>query len=225
MMTRGKLILYKAACWAQTTSPKVTKTEGLFQQAILHLKLLISKEKANEISLHSPTNDIKECCSQSALECFRKQLHSNSHKNQLKMKLARNLGKPSINAECKSCEAYPKVSSKEFLKNLQSLLQKCIRESLQCSLLELEVVESECFESRMIQFQHVNRAKENIQHLLHKMNETAEEKAHSQPCFCEVDKNKEQPNKKPYKEFIKNLKTLMQMLNSSWSFQRKIDKH
>ncbi|XP_058264580.1 interleukin-21 [Hemibagrus wyckioides] len=130
-------LLLVAACWAQTTSPKVTKTEGLFQQAILHLKLLISKEKANEISLHSPTNDIKECCSQSALECFRKQLHSNSHKNQLKMKLARNLGKPSImnnlntctaedikNAECKSCEAYPKVSSKEFLKNLQSLLQK-----------------------------------------------------------------------------------------------------
>ncbi|KAK3526741.1 hypothetical protein QTP70_032109 [Hemibagrus guttatus] len=53
------------------------------------------------------------------------------------MKLARNLGKPSImnnlnnctaedikKAECNSCESYPKVSSKEFLMNLQSRLQK-----------------------------------------------------------------------------------------------------
>ncbi|KAK3557917.1 hypothetical protein QTP86_003838 [Hemibagrus guttatus] len=122
------------ACWAQTTSPKATKTEGLFHQAIWHLKTLI-REKDNGIFLHSPTNDIKECCSQPALECFRKQLNSNG--NKLKMKLARNLGKPSImnnlnnctaedikKAECNSCESYPKVSSKEFLMNLQSRLQK-----------------------------------------------------------------------------------------------------
>ncbi|GAA6093042.1 interleukin-21 [Tachysurus ichikawai] len=130
-------VLLVAACCAQTTSPKDTKTDGLFQQAINHLRILINKKTDNGMLLHSPTNDIKECCSQPALECFRKQLTSNTHKKSLKVKLARNLGKPSImnslntctaeeiqKAECMSCESYPKVSSKDFLMNLQTRLQK-----------------------------------------------------------------------------------------------------
>ncbi|KAF7702275.1 hypothetical protein HF521_001558 [Silurus meridionalis] len=135
----GIWILYKAACWAQTSSPKDMKTDRLLQQAISHLKSLISTEKDNGIFLHSPTNDIEECCSQSALECFRKELTSTTHKTskKLKMKLARNLGKPSImnslntcseteikKVQCMTCDSYPKVNSSQFLVNLQSRLQK-----------------------------------------------------------------------------------------------------
>ncbi|XP_053093103.1 interleukin-21 isoform X2 [Pangasianodon hypophthalmus] len=113
------------------------KTEKLLQQAITHLRSLILKEKDNDMFLHSPTNDIKECCSQSAFECFRKELNSTIHRNLLKMKLARNLGKPTImnsmstcteeeikKVQCMSCDSYPMVSSKQFLINLQSRLQK-----------------------------------------------------------------------------------------------------
>ncbi|XP_047675231.1 interleukin-21 [Tachysurus fulvidraco] len=130
-------VLLVAACCAQTTSPKVTKTDGLFQQAIHHLTYLIKTAKDNDMLLHSPEKDIKECCSQPALECFRKQLTYNTHKNSVKVKLARNLGKPSMmnslntctaeeiqKAGCMSCESYPKVSSKTFLENLQARLQK-----------------------------------------------------------------------------------------------------
>ncbi|XP_053497691.1 interleukin-21 isoform X1 [Ictalurus furcatus] len=86
--------------------------------------------------LHSPTNDIKECCSRSALECFKSELKSTNHKNPMVRKLVRNLGKPTImnsvntctedeikKTKCMSCDSYPRVSSKQFLSTLQSRLQ------------------------------------------------------------------------------------------------------
>ncbi|KAM9495500.1 interleukin-21 isoform 2-T2 [Clarias gariepinus] len=117
------------------------KTDKLLQQAMRLLKGLIENLKDNTF-LHSPTNDIKECCSQSAFECFKKELKSTSSLNSsrflsLKGKLERNLAKPTImnsmntcsgeeikKAACMSCDSYPMVSSKEFLENLQSRLQK-----------------------------------------------------------------------------------------------------
>ncbi|KAF5894132.1 caltractin, partial [Clarias magur] len=135
-------ILYKAACWTQTTPPKDMKTDKLLQQAIRLLKGLIDHVKDDNTFLHSPTNDIKECCSQSAFECFKKELKSTTSLNNLKLlklKLERNLSKPTImnsmnqcsveeikNAECRSCDSYPMVSSKQFLSNLQSRLQKSL---------------------------------------------------------------------------------------------------
>ncbi|XP_060766200.1 interleukin-21 [Neoarius graeffei] len=109
----------------------------------------VIKEKDNGMLLHSPTNDIKECCSQSALQCFKNGLSTIIHKNTPKMnilmkKLHRNLSKLTNmnsmntcteqeikNVMCMPCDSYPTVNSKEFLTNLQSHLQKAYTLQLQ----------------------------------------------------------------------------------------------
>ncbi|XP_076860646.1 interleukin-21 [Brachyhypopomus gauderio] len=95
--------------------------------------------KQNDSLFYSPTNDIEDCCSQSALQCFHSQLLniSSISSKHLKIKLWKNLKKNNIvtsvdncsqeerdNVTCKSCDSYLMVNSKEFLKNLLSLLQK-----------------------------------------------------------------------------------------------------
>ncbi|KAI5100658.1 caltractin [Silurus meridionalis] len=103
------------------------------------------KRVAKELGENLTDEELQECCSQSALECFRKELTSTTHKTskKLKMKLARNLGKPSImnslntcseteikKVQCMTCDSYPKVNSSQFLVNLQSRLQKVLVQSL-----------------------------------------------------------------------------------------------
>ncbi|TSK45887.1 hypothetical protein Baya_4978 [Bagarius yarrelli] len=201
----GALLI--AVCCAQTTSLKDPNTDGQFQQAIMYLKLLILQEKDTVIFPHSPTNDIEKCCSESALECFKNQL--SLYTSPLKRKLARNLGKSNIQAQCMSCESYPKVSSKDFLINLQSHLQKCTIKALQCSVLELETVRAECFEPQSQSAQYLNRTRDIIKYTLEKINT---EQADFKDCFCE----KENPEEKTYGDFLINLLTLVEMVYSSF---------
>ncbi|XP_067312786.1 interleukin-21 isoform X2 [Pseudorasbora parva] len=94
----------------------------------------------SNISIHSPTtNDLKDCCIASALECFRTNVLNLTVtdarlkksqimlKNELRKKTILE-GLPSCSeiqkAQCKSCDSYSKVNSQTFVNNFQTLLQK-----------------------------------------------------------------------------------------------------
>ncbi|XP_051506512.1 interleukin-21-like isoform X2 [Myxocyprinus asiaticus] len=90
--------------------------------------------------INSPiTGEIKECCIKSALECFRSKVLFLNGSNIKKSQTIINsdLRKPAITktvsicsqkeiqeAQCKSCDSYPKVDSRTFMQNFQTLLQK-----------------------------------------------------------------------------------------------------
>ncbi|TRY93978.1 hypothetical protein DNTS_021129 [Danionella cerebrum] len=96
----------------------------------------------NTTLFNSPTtNDLKECCVPSALECFRTKILSlNVTDNKLKKKqitvfyeLRKSMIVNSISkctaeekqkAECRSCDSYEMVNGTKFLENFQTLLQK-----------------------------------------------------------------------------------------------------
>ncbi|XP_056327891.1 interleukin-21 [Danio aesculapii] len=86
------------------------------------------------------TNDLKDCCVASALECFRsKVVHlsvSNPNLKKAQNFVSKELRKSFIvksvsctpqetqKAQCKSCDAYTMVNSRTFVDNFKTLLQK-----------------------------------------------------------------------------------------------------
>ncbi|XP_035379588.1 interleukin-21 isoform X2 [Electrophorus electricus] len=128
-------VLLAMVCWVETMTA-VDKTNH-FRSTIKQAMELTKKVK-NDTFLSSPTNDIEDCCAQSALQCFSSQLLKipTTYKTLLR-KLNKNLSKSVIvesvgncsrkeraKVICKSCDSYPMVDNKEFLKNLLSFLQK-----------------------------------------------------------------------------------------------------
>ncbi|NP_001122046.1 interleukin-21 precursor [Danio rerio] len=96
---------------------------------------------SNKTWFNSPaTNDLKDCCVASALECFRsKVLHLSVSDEKLKKsqrsvhhELRKSFIVDSVSctpqetqkAQCKSCEAYTMVNSRTFVDNFKTLLQK-----------------------------------------------------------------------------------------------------
>ncbi|XP_049331025.1 interleukin-21 [Astyanax mexicanus] len=91
--------------------------------------------KQTDTIFFTPPVDIKDCCSESALDCFRSQINNiTSNNKRLQNKLHKNLRKSenivkskceaARKAECMSCNLYEKTDSHKFLNNLLLLLQK-----------------------------------------------------------------------------------------------------
>ncbi|KAK2834306.1 hypothetical protein Q7C36_015007 [Tachysurus vachellii] len=81
----------------------------------------------------------------------------------------------------------------------------CISNALKCHMLELKSVGGECFNPNSDDLKHVYRTKAYIEFILHPV---SQEQANLKHCSCEK-------NLKTYKEFISNIWTLVQKLNSS----------
>ncbi|XP_051716996.1 interleukin-21 isoform X1 [Ctenopharyngodon idella] len=143
-MKASVFVLFAVACWF------VSQAELSPMQLTLR-KVMNELEKVNNVmdkstsSFNSPTtNDLKDCCIRSALECFRSQvmnlnvtqekpiiksLKSISNESRKKVIVEK---LPSCNlvegekkeAQCKPCESYSKVNSQMFVQNFQTLLQK-----------------------------------------------------------------------------------------------------
>ncbi|GAA6093040.1 uncharacterized [Tachysurus ichikawai] len=79
----------------------------------------------------------------------------------------------------------------------------CIINALKCHMLELKTVGGECFKPYSDDIKHVYRTKAYIEYLL---TQESKEQANLKHCSCE--------NPKKYKEFISNIWTLVQKLNS-----------
>ncbi|KAK9963745.1 hypothetical protein ABG768_006911 [Culter alburnus] len=144
-MKASVCVLFAVACWF------VSKAEQSPTQLTLK-KVMKELEKINKVMdknaslLYSPTtNDLKDCCIRSALECFSSQVmnlklteYKPTHIRSLKS-IARESPKrvivsvwlclllivwKNIEAQCKSCESYSQVNSQMFVQNFQTLLQK-----------------------------------------------------------------------------------------------------
>ncbi|KAG5845453.1 interleukin-21 isoform X2 [Anguilla rostrata] len=98
----------------------------------------LEKSLQKGVMLHTPTNDIDECCSLSVLECFRGNVNLlQATQKKLQHKLFKKLMNPMIvsnmnfctleetqKAICPPCNSYPKRNSEQFVKELRLLLQK-----------------------------------------------------------------------------------------------------
>ncbi|XP_067239495.1 interleukin-21 isoform X2 [Chanodichthys erythropterus] len=144
-MKASVCVLFAVACWF------VSKAEQSPTQLTLK-KVMKELEKINKVTdknaslLYSPTtNDLKDCCIRSALECFSSQVMSLklTEYKPTHVKLLRSIArespkrvivdnlpicKPVVGeekeAQCKSCESYSQVNSQMFVQNFQTLLQK-----------------------------------------------------------------------------------------------------
>ncbi|KAM9510822.1 uncharacterized protein ACWYII_045547 isoform 2-T2 [Salvelinus alpinus] len=108
-------------------------------EVIKELKALNKSVKHNSVMLNTPSMDMEECCSQSALECFRAMVpHLNAKNKILQRKVIKNLNNQLIlgsldscsqeereKTVCQGCDSYPK-DSQECVQQLESLLQKAI---------------------------------------------------------------------------------------------------
>ncbi|XP_048043897.1 interleukin-21 [Megalobrama amblycephala] len=142
-MKASVCVLFAVACWF------VSKAEQSPTQLTLK-KVMKELEKINKVMdknaslLYSPTtNDLKDCCIRSALECFRSQvmnlkftedkpiksLKSISNESRKKLivdnlPICKTVEGEETEAQCKSCESYSQVNSQMFVQNFQTLLQK-----------------------------------------------------------------------------------------------------
>uniref|UniRef100_A0A8C8HBZ4 Interleukin n=1 Tax=Oncorhynchus tshawytscha TaxID=74940 RepID=A0A8C8HBZ4_ONCTS len=108
-------------------------------EVIKELKALNKSVTHNSVMSNAPSMDTEECCSQSALECFRAMVPHLKAKNKiLQRKVIKNLNNRMIlgsldscsqeereKTVCQGCDSYPKDSQK-CVQQLESLLQKAI---------------------------------------------------------------------------------------------------
>ncbi|KAG9281168.1 interleukin-21 [Astyanax mexicanus] len=135
MRTVFSCVLYALlalTCWTETT-PATDK--NVLESTIKHLGQFNSTVQQTDTIFFTPPVDIKDCCSESALDCFRSQINNiTSNNKRLQNKLHKNLRKSenivkskceaARKAECMSCNLYEKTDSHKFLNNLLLLLQK-----------------------------------------------------------------------------------------------------
>ncbi|ROL41096.1 Interleukin-21 [Anabarilius grahami] len=142
-MKASVCVLFAVACWF------VSQAEQTPMQLTLR-KVMKELEKINKVMdknaslFNSPTtNDLKDCCIRSALECFRSQvmnLKVTGDKHIKSLKIISNESRKKLivdnlpncktvegeekEAQCKSCESYSQVNSQMYMKNFLTLLQK-----------------------------------------------------------------------------------------------------
>ncbi|XP_055743973.1 interleukin-21-like [Salvelinus fontinalis] len=120
----------------------VDKVERIMKltEVLKELRRLNKSVEHNGVKLNTPTLDIEECCFLSALECFQKMVpRLNTNKNHLQRKVIKNLKNPLTfrgvdscsqeereNKVCQGCDSYPMKDSREFVQQLESLLQKAM---------------------------------------------------------------------------------------------------
>ncbi|XP_031647259.1 interleukin-21 [Oncorhynchus kisutch] len=128
--------LLAITCCVLANVDKVKRTMKL-TEVLKELRELNKSVAHNGMMLNTPTLDIEECCFLSALECFRKMVPSlKAKQKKLQRKVIKNLspltfgGVDSCSREerenkvCQGCDSYPMKDSREFVKKLESLLQK-----------------------------------------------------------------------------------------------------
>ncbi|KAJ8015510.1 hypothetical protein DPEC_G00026880 [Dallia pectoralis] len=109
------------------------------KETLLELRELKKSFEHSGITLHTPSLDNHECCSPSVLECFRTMMpHLKAKNSPLHFRFSKSLKNPSIiksvdlcknssqeeKKVCQKCDSYPKKDSREFVRQLESLLQK-----------------------------------------------------------------------------------------------------
>uniref|UniRef100_A0A3Q2XEI6 Interleukin n=1 Tax=Hippocampus comes TaxID=109280 RepID=A0A3Q2XEI6_HIPCM len=83
-----------------------------------------SLEVSEELLVNTPPQNIEDCCCLSALRCFRASLHVQFNVTERKQdKLYRSLKHP-ITSTCETCDSQPKATAPEFVKRLESLIQR-----------------------------------------------------------------------------------------------------
>nr|XP_046178825.1 uncharacterized protein LOC124010443 [Oncorhynchus gorbuscha] len=130
--------LLAITCCVLANVDKVERTMKL-TEVLKELRQLNKSVAHNGMMLNTPTLDIEECCFLSALECFRKMVPSlRAKQKNLQRKVIKNLspltfrGVDSCSREerenkvCQGCDSYPMKDSREFVKQLESLLQKAM---------------------------------------------------------------------------------------------------
>ncbi|KAG9339851.1 hypothetical protein JZ751_022354 [Albula glossodonta] len=85
--------------------------------------------KLDEIRMDLKTlnKSVLECCFGSALVCFSQrlpQLNTTGNVRSLEKKIVRDLRKTNINVACPACDEYPMRNSNEFIRALETLLQR-----------------------------------------------------------------------------------------------------
>uniref|UniRef100_A0A4W5JCD8 Interleukin-21 n=1 Tax=Hucho hucho TaxID=62062 RepID=A0A4W5JCD8_9TELE len=117
---------------------KVEKSMKL-TEVIKELRELNKSVEHNGMMLNTPTLDIEECCFLSALECFQTMVPQlKARQKKIQQKVVRNLKSKLLrsvvscnreegkNKACQGCDSYPLKDSREFVKQLESLLQKAL---------------------------------------------------------------------------------------------------
>ncbi|XP_036407692.1 interleukin-21 [Megalops cyprinoides] len=107
-------------------------------EVMKELNLLNRGVQHNGLRLSTPTSDVEECCALKALSCFRENLQllpaaNKRHQHKLTKSLKSQMIVNSVNtcsqeetqnATCPRCDSFPKRDSREFVRELESLLQK-----------------------------------------------------------------------------------------------------
>ncbi|KAG7461985.1 hypothetical protein MATL_G00197050 [Megalops atlanticus] len=107
-------------------------------EVMKELNLLNRGVQHNGLRLNTPTSDVEECCALKALSCFRENLQllptaNKRHQHKLTKSLKSQMIVNSVNtcsqeeiqkATCPRCDSFPKRDTKEFVRELESLLQK-----------------------------------------------------------------------------------------------------
>nr|ACJ02096.1 IL-21 [Salmo salar] len=128
--------LLAITCCVLANADNVERTMKL-TEVLKELRQLNKSVEHNGVMLNTPTMDIEECCFLSTLECFQKMVpRLKTKQKKLQCKVSRNLnpltftGVDSCSREerekkvCQGCDSYPMKDSREFVQQLESLLQK-----------------------------------------------------------------------------------------------------
>ncbi|CAK6965338.1 interleukin-21 isoform X2 [Scomber scombrus] len=92
----------------------------------------------SELTLHTPPQNIEDCCSMSALQCYRANLQVFNSQDRKMSKLIKSLNSHitvrgldfcdsgAAEPNCTECHLHPKENANEFFNRLESFIQKAI---------------------------------------------------------------------------------------------------
>ncbi|KAL4641616.1 IL-21 [Arapaima gigas] len=124
------------------------KRQNKIKEVLREVTALSQNLQHDGLLLNTPSRDIDECCFLSALPCFRDnvRLVNTIRKSIFPLKISHSLNSTSLmnavystcvqygvqDADCAACDSYPKKNSKEFIKELERLLEKKSPEQHTC---------------------------------------------------------------------------------------------
>nr|UNA06293.1 interleukin [Hippocampus erectus] len=131
--------LLAVCCASFASAAGVTLERRKLLEVVKQLGDVKDSLERRELLVNTPPQNIEDCCCLSALRCFRASLHVQFNATERKQdKLYRSLKHPITEraldfcktgnavSTCETCDSQPKATAPEFVKRLESLIQRAI---------------------------------------------------------------------------------------------------
>ncbi|XP_019747755.1 interleukin-21 [Hippocampus comes] len=131
--------LLAVCCASFASATGVTLERRKLLEVVKQLGDVKDSLERRELLVNTPPQNIEDCCCLSALRCFRASLHVQFNVTERKQdKLYRSLKHPITEraldfcktgnavSTCETCDSQPKATAPEFVKRLESLIQRAI---------------------------------------------------------------------------------------------------